>query len=157
MNNFVKQLAAATNQEPSDAKMLQMVLQGCIGTTVNQGPAEVANVFLTGLREQNAQPSKLQHKLRLCFKDFAKKCLDALRKNKNLIGPDQRDYQRELERNYQRLTERITPLIAWRYVLFNITTSNDPWILLIIISMIFYFSGTLATNQMPMKSSSPNW
>ncbi|XP_014207564.1 dedicator of cytokinesis protein 7 [Copidosoma floridanum] len=107
------ELAAATMQEPPDAKMLQMVLQGCIGTTVNQGPAEVANVFLSGLKEQNLQPSKLQHKLRLCFKDFSKKCLDALRKNKNLIGPDQRDYQRELERNYQRLTERLAPLIAW--------------------------------------------
>ncbi|XP_011501940.1 PREDICTED: dedicator of cytokinesis protein 7 [Ceratosolen solmsi marchali] len=107
------ELAAATVQEPSDAKMLQMVLQGCIGTTVNQGPAEVANVFLSGLRDQSNQPSKLQHKLRLCFKDFSKKCLDALRKNKNLIGPDQRDYQRELERNYQRFTERLAPLIAW--------------------------------------------
>lgn len=28
------ELAAATNQEPSDPKILQMVLQGCIGTTV---------------------------------------------------------------------------------------------------------------------------
>lgn len=27
------ELAAATNQEPSDPKILQMVLQGCIGTT----------------------------------------------------------------------------------------------------------------------------
>ncbi|XP_046488292.1 dedicator of cytokinesis protein 7 isoform X2 [Neodiprion pinetum] len=107
------EVAAATAQEPPDAKMLQMVLQGCIGTTVNQGPAEVAVVFLSGLREQNTQPSRLQHKLRLCFKDFSKKCLDALRRNKNLIGPDQRDYQKELERNYQRLTERLTPLIAW--------------------------------------------
>lgn len=91
-----------------------MVLQGCIGTTVNQGPAEVAVVFLSGLRESNESPSRLQHKLRLCFKDFSKKCLDALKKNKNLIGPDQRDYQRELERNYQRLSERLNPIIAWR-------------------------------------------
>ncbi|KAF7997149.1 hypothetical protein HCN44_005426 [Aphidius gifuensis] len=107
------EVAAATQQEPPDPKMLQMVLQGCIGTTVNQGPAEVAVVFLSGLKEQNIQPSKLQHKLRLCFKDFSKKCLDALRRNKNLIGPDQRDYQRELERNYQKLTERLAPVIAW--------------------------------------------
>lgn len=91
-----------------------MVLQGCIGTTVNQGPAEVANVFLSNIRESNVHPSRFQHKLRLCFKDFTKKCLDALRKNKNLIGPDQRDYQRELERNYQRLTEKLAPLITWR-------------------------------------------
>ena len=93
-----------------------MVLQGCIGTTVNQGPAEVAKVFLSELREPTCQPTKFQHKLRLCFRDFSKKCLDALRKNKNLIGPDQREYQRELERNYQRLSEILGPLIVWRLV-----------------------------------------
>ncbi|XP_008560858.1 dedicator of cytokinesis protein 7 [Microplitis demolitor] len=107
------ELATATNQDPPDPKILQMVLQGCIGTTVNQGPAEVANVFLSNIRESNVHPSRFQHKLRLCFKDFTKKCFDALRKNKNLIGPDQRDYQRELERNYQRLTEKLAPLITW--------------------------------------------
>lgn len=37
-----RELAAATAQDPPDAKMLQMVLQGCIGTTVNQGPIEVS-------------------------------------------------------------------------------------------------------------------
>lgn len=40
------------------------------------------------------------------------RCSDALRKNKNLIGPDQRDYQRELERNYHRFTDKLTPLIT---------------------------------------------
>ncbi|KHJ80865.1 dedicator of cytokinesis, partial [Oesophagostomum dentatum] len=36
-----RELAAAIAQNPPDAKMLQMVLQGCIGTTVNQGPIQV--------------------------------------------------------------------------------------------------------------------
>lgn len=31
-----KELAVALAQEPPDTKILQMVLQGCIGTTVNQ-------------------------------------------------------------------------------------------------------------------------
>jgi hypothetical protein len=31
-----KEVAFALAQEPPDTKMLQMVLQGCIGTTVNQ-------------------------------------------------------------------------------------------------------------------------
>jgi len=39
------------------------------------------------------------------------RCSDALRRNKTLIGPDQLDYQRELERNYRRFTERLAPLI----------------------------------------------
>lgn len=46
------------------------------------------------------------------FISFLYRCADALRKNKNLIGPDQRDYQRELERNYHHFTGRLMPLIT---------------------------------------------
>uniref|UniRef100_A0A0K0CU62 DOCKER domain-containing protein n=1 Tax=Angiostrongylus cantonensis TaxID=6313 RepID=A0A0K0CU62_ANGCA len=75
--------------------MLQMVLQGCIGTTVNQGPIQVANVFLTdvALNEYGKPVDKFQNKLRLCFRDFSKKCADALILNKQLILPDQLAYQ----------------------------------------------------------------
>ncbi|XP_055593172.1 dedicator of cytokinesis protein 7 [Uranotaenia lowii] len=106
------ELAAATNQEPADPKILQMVLQGCIGTTVNQGPMEMALVFLSGIADSTTIPTKHQNKLRLCFKDFSKKCSDALKKNRNLILSDQKDYQKELERNYARFTERLAPLIT---------------------------------------------
>ena len=59
---------------PPDPKMLQLVLQGCIGTTVNQGPIEMANVFLGDLLDGTRKtPDKHQNKLRLCFKDFSKK------------------------------------------------------------------------------------
>ncbi|KAG5883156.1 hypothetical protein JTB14_033407 [Gonioctena quinquepunctata] len=102
------ELAAATQQEPPDPKILQMVLQGCIGTTVNQGPLEMAVTFLPA---DGKALTKHQNKLRLCFKDFSKKCHDALKKNKNLIGPDQRDYQRELDRNYKRFIEKLQPLV----------------------------------------------
>ncbi|XP_026738533.1 dedicator of cytokinesis protein 7 isoform X1 [Trichoplusia ni] len=107
----INELAAATSQEPADPKMLQMVVQGCIGTTVNQGPLELAQVFLAPVAEGTQPPTRLTNKLRLAFKDFSKKCHDALKKNKNLIGSDQREYQRELERNFQRFTERLAPLI----------------------------------------------
>ncbi|XP_021924154.1 dedicator of cytokinesis protein 6 isoform X3 [Zootermopsis nevadensis] len=112
MQKKTMELSQATQQEPPDPKILQMVLQGCIGTTVNQGPMEIAVVFLSELLDSQKSATKLQNKLRLCFKDFSKKCADALRKNKNLIGPDQRDYQRELERNYVRFTGRLMPLIT---------------------------------------------
>lgn len=36
MQKKTQELAFATHQEPADAKMLQMVLQGSVGTTVNQ-------------------------------------------------------------------------------------------------------------------------
>uniref|UniRef100_A0A672MKY1 Dedicator of cytokinesis 6 n=1 Tax=Sinocyclocheilus grahami TaxID=75366 RepID=A0A672MKY1_SINGR len=110
MQKKTQELAFATQQDPADSKMLQMVLQGCVGTTVNQGPLEVAQVFLSEIPED---PKLFRHhnKLRLCFKDFTKRCEDALRKNKSLIGPDQKEYHRELERNYTKLREALFPLI----------------------------------------------
>uniref|UniRef100_A0A8C7Z5X1 Dedicator of cytokinesis 6 n=1 Tax=Oryzias sinensis TaxID=183150 RepID=A0A8C7Z5X1_9TELE len=110
MQKKTQELAFATNQDPADSKMLQMVLQGCVGTTVNQGPLEVAQVFLSDIPDD---PKLYRHhnKLRLCFKDFTKRCEDALKRNKTLIGPDQREYQRELERNYNKLKEALSPLI----------------------------------------------
>ncbi|KAM3718831.1 Dedicator of cytokinesis protein [Dirofilaria immitis] len=111
-----RELAAATVQDPPDAKMLQMVLQGCIGTTVNQGPIEIANVFLTNvvLDERGKPMDKLQNKLRLCFKDFSKKCADALQKNKKLIQADQQAYQNELQKNYIEFTKRMAPIVGVR-------------------------------------------
>uniref|UniRef100_H3DL65 Dedicator of cytokinesis 7 n=1 Tax=Tetraodon nigroviridis TaxID=99883 RepID=H3DL65_TETNG len=109
MQKKTQELAFATHQDPADAKMLQMVLQGSVGTTVNQGPLEVAQVFLS---EIPSDPKLYRHHNKLrCFKDFTKRCEDALRKNKSLIGPDQKEYQRELERNYHRLKEALQPLI----------------------------------------------
>ncbi|XP_035472282.2 dedicator of cytokinesis protein 7 isoform X3 [Scophthalmus maximus] len=110
MQKKTQELAFATNQDPPDSKMLQMVLQGSVGTTVNQGPLEVAQVFLSDIPND---PKLFRHhnKLRLCFKDFTKRCEDALRKNKALIGPDQKEYHRELERNYNKLKEALGPLI----------------------------------------------
>lgn len=46
MKKKTLQLAVATHQEPPDAKMLQMVLQGSVGATVNQ----VSRVHLTASR-----------------------------------------------------------------------------------------------------------
>ncbi|XP_035384988.1 dedicator of cytokinesis protein 7-like isoform X3 [Electrophorus electricus] len=110
MQKKTQELAFATHQDPADSKMLQMVLQGCVGTTVNQGPLEVAQVFLSEIPDD---PKLFRHhnKLRLCFKDFTKRCEDALRRNKALIGPDQKEYHRELERNYYKLKEALGPLI----------------------------------------------
>ncbi|XP_050403789.1 dedicator of cytokinesis protein 7 [Patella vulgata] len=107
-----KELSTALHQEPPDTKILQMVLQGCIGTTVNQGPLEVAMVFLSGVAEGKQVPSKHHNKLRLCFKDFMKKTSDALHKNKQLITSEQKEYQRELERNYRTFHDRIQPMIS---------------------------------------------
>ncbi|KAM8802085.1 dedicator of cytokinesis protein 8 [Rhynchonycteris naso] len=110
MKKKTLQLAVAINQEPPDAKMLQMVLQGSVGATVNQGPMEVAQVFLA---EIPADPKLYRHhnKLRLCFKEFIMRCGEAVEKNKRLITADQREYQQELKKNYGKLKENLRPMI----------------------------------------------
>lgn len=110
MKKKTLQLAVAVNQEPPDAKMLQMVLQGSVGATVNQGPLEVAQVFLA---EIPADPKLYRHhnKLRLCFKEFIMRCGEAVEKNKRLITADQREYHQELKKNYNKLKENLRPMI----------------------------------------------
>ncbi|XP_067028614.1 dedicator of cytokinesis protein 7-like isoform X1 [Acropora muricata] len=115
-----KDLVNAVQQEPPDAKMLQMVLQGSIGATVNQGPLEIALVFLCQGQESNEEGesqmfTRHHHRLRLSFKEFVKRCGDALQKNKHLIQLDQRAYQKELERNYTKLTEKLEPLLKNKF------------------------------------------
>ncbi|XP_052826042.1 dedicator of cytokinesis protein 7 isoform X2 [Octopus bimaculoides] len=105
-----KELALALSQEPPDPKMLQMVLQGCIGTTVNQGPVEIALVFLKA--EPNQTHGKHHNKLRLCFKEFLKRCLDALQRNKTLITVEQKEYQKEMERTFHNIRDKLYPLIC---------------------------------------------
>lgn len=110
MQNKTRELAIATHKEKPDPKMLQMVLQGSVTATVNQGPLEVAQVFLN---EIPADPKLYRHhnKLRLCFKEFILRCGEAVEKNRHLITPDQREYQQELKKNYNKLRENLRPML----------------------------------------------
>ncbi|XP_068560329.1 dedicator of cytokinesis protein 8 isoform X1 [Cebidichthys violaceus] len=110
MQKKTRELAVATHREQPDAKMLQMLLQGAVGATVNQGPLEVAQVFLN---EIPADPKLFRHhnKLRLCFKEFIMRCGEAVEKNKHLITFDQKEYQQELKKNYNRLRENLRPML----------------------------------------------
>lgn len=114
----IDELKKAMPHSKPDVKMLQMVLQGCIGTTVNQGPFEIANVFLSDFEKDRngvANITRHHHKLRLCFKEFVKRCSDALSLNKSLISQDQRAYQKELERNYTQFVEKLEPLLKSKF------------------------------------------
>ncbi|XP_030623318.1 dedicator of cytokinesis protein 8 [Chanos chanos] len=110
MQKKTRELEVATHREQPDAKMLQMVLQGSVGATVNQGPLEVAQVFLN---EIPADPKLFRHhnKLRLCFKEFIMRCGEAVEKNKHLIAADQKEYQQELKKNYNKLRESLRPML----------------------------------------------
>ena len=47
-----------------------------------------------------------------CALSIGARCSDALQKNKELIGPDQQEYHRELERNYEHIRSKLMPLIS---------------------------------------------
>ena len=58
--------------QPTDSKLLQMLLQGGIATAVNQGPFAIAKCFLDiPLREHTHD----HHRLRVCFKEFTRRCV----------------------------------------------------------------------------------
>ena len=67
----IDELKNSTHQEPADPKILQMVLQGCVGTTVNQGPLEMAMTFLQPVSSESI--TEHHNKLRLCFKEFSRR------------------------------------------------------------------------------------
>nr|CAH8853642.1 unnamed protein product [Trichobilharzia regenti] len=124
----VEQLDRALTTDPPDVKYLQMILQGCIGAMVNQGPIEMATTFL-GQKEN--KPIKatsgdknisfttldpnayedVQNRLRITFQIFLIKSYEALCLNESLIGPDQIEYHKELEKNFMNVKRLLDPLI----------------------------------------------
>lgn len=52
---------------------------------------------------------------RLSFVALLFRCGDALHRNKHLITFEQRAYQKELERNYTKLTEQLEPLLKNKF------------------------------------------
>ena len=67
------ELRLSIQQEPADPKILQMVIQGCISTAVNQGPLEVANIFLLPIMNGTDLPTLHHNRLRLSFKEFTRR------------------------------------------------------------------------------------
>ncbi|CAH8553752.1 unnamed protein product [Heterobilharzia americana] len=124
----VEQLDRVLATDPPDVKYLQMILQGCIGAVVNQGPIEMATTFL-GPKENKPLKSLLpdyntgfttldpnthenvQNRLRITFQQFLIKSYEALCLNESLIGPDQAEYHKELEKNFTNVKRLLDPLI----------------------------------------------
>nr|VZI45604.1 unnamed protein product [Spirometra erinaceieuropaei] len=110
-----RQLTRALTVHPPDAKFLQMVLQGCVSTTVNQGPLEVARLFLghssprTGTDGEDTL--RIKNSLRISLKEFLRKSEEAIDVNRRLIGPDQEEYQQELERSFGEIKRQMSPLL----------------------------------------------
>ncbi|CAD5111868.1 DgyrCDS1134 [Dimorphilus gyrociliatus] len=112
VQNKVNQLTEACAASKIDVKYLQMVLQGCIGATVNKGPMQIAKTFLEPLAQGLIVPTKQHNKLRVAFKNFVRKSQEALKQNEKLIMADQEDYQTELKKNFEDISHKLTFLIS---------------------------------------------
>eukprot|EP00051_Salpingoeca_urceolata_P015144 m.194842 g.194842 ORF g.194842 m.194842 type:complete len:2019 (+) comp18304_c1_seq1:82-6138(+) len=110
IENKVNDLRMILNSVPTNVKMLQLLLQGCVSVSVNEGPAEVANVFLGPSAKQ--YPPKQIKLLRRAFGRFIKTCQDALELNAECIETNQVEYHETMEASYFRLREFLVPLIS---------------------------------------------
>ncbi|KAL5265112.1 hypothetical protein ACHWQZ_G006003 [Mnemiopsis leidyi] len=117
-----------------DVKMLQMLIQGAIGTTVNQGPLEIIETFLgENSRKPEVQDDKYikyRNRLKYQCKTFLNNIKAALNENRNIIGTFQEDYQREMEENLKRFKLAVSPFIfnpqTHAEVKHNLNRSYDP-------------------------------
>ncbi|CCD71357.1 C2 DOCK-type domain-containing protein [Caenorhabditis elegans] len=117
--------AAAQHKNP---KMLSMFIQGSIGTTVNQGPLEIANVFLANamLDDRGRPVDRLQNKLRLSFRHLQCKAMEAIELCRQLIGEDQKEYQRNVEENFESFVTHLKPMLSRQRNEITISEFSDP-------------------------------
>lgn len=104
--------------------------------SVNEGPGEIANVFLGAAAQHKDYDKKKLRKLRQVFGRFLSVCGDALKLNADHIGADQFDYQENLKESFERMRILLVPLISsgrhWCWlkergiVLFYFSLSCDP-------------------------------
>jgi len=109
MQDKIESLKRILKQDPPDGKLLQMQLQGGIATAVNQGRYAIAKSFLDIPASEHTH---LHRKLKVCFKDFTRRCEEALELNKLLITEEQADYQRELQRKFRDFRDKLEPMVS---------------------------------------------
>lgn len=109
MQDKIKSLKQTLQHDPPDGKLLQMQLQGGIATAVNQGPFAVAKSFLDVPKSEQGH---LHRKLKVCFKEFTRRCEEALEVNKLLITEEQMDYQKELQRKFRDFRDKMEPMVS---------------------------------------------
>lgn len=133
----INELEEVVFTRPTDAKKLQLRLQGSVCVQVNAGPLAYANAFLDSSRLSQF-PSEKVDELKemfqwvspvLCFilysrketnlifsyffiSEFVKICCNALQVNSKVIESDQHEYQDALKRNFQKMCTDLTALLG---------------------------------------------
>ncbi|XP_015607279.1 dedicator of cytokinesis protein 9 isoform X3 [Cephus cinctus] len=111
MRQRVQELEDVALIAPTDAKKLQLRLQGSICVTVNAGPLAYASAFLDPALSPQYPDDKVEE-LKDVFREFVKICYTALQINSKLITSDQHEYQEVLRENYQKLCQNLSSLLG---------------------------------------------
>lgn len=110
MESKISDLKYVLNRVPCDTKLLQMQLQGGFATAVNQGPFAIAKCFLEDV--PLAEQTHVHHKLKVCFKEFTKRCQEGLDRNEEMLGEERYDYQKELTRKFRDFQQQLQPMVT---------------------------------------------
>ncbi|XP_023290391.1 dedicator of cytokinesis protein 9 isoform X2 [Orussus abietinus] len=111
MRQRVQELEDVALIAPTDAKKLQLRLQGSVCVTVNAGPLAYASAFLDPALSAQYPDDKVDE-LKDVFREFVKICYTALQINSKLITADQHEYQEVLRENYQKLCQNLSSLLG---------------------------------------------
>ncbi|XP_033225104.1 dedicator of cytokinesis protein 9 isoform X4 [Belonocnema kinseyi] len=111
MRQRVQELEDVALIDPTDAKKLQLRLQGSVCVTVNAGPLAYASAFLDPALSPQYPDDKVEE-LKDVFREFVKICYTALQINGKLISSDQYEYQEVLRENYQKLCQNLSSLLG---------------------------------------------
>eukprot|EP00053_Salpingoeca_punica_P019708 m.201446 g.201446 ORF g.201446 m.201446 type:complete len:1981 (-) comp17705_c0_seq2:210-6152(-) len=103
-----RDLQFITQLVPVNLKLLQLQLQGSVSVAVNEGPTEIANVFLAESAASKFQPAQVK-RLRQGFHKFLKACDDALSLNEENIENDQLEYHQSMKDSLQRMKDLLAP------------------------------------------------
>jgi hypothetical protein len=117
----VNDMSALVKATPLNIKLMQLQLQGCVSVSVNEGPGEIANVFLKkslggpAADGPDAAAAKKKHEqqlknLRRKFVVFLGVCEEALTMNELNIDQNQMEYHQSLKDGYKKLEAFIRPL-----------------------------------------------
>lgn len=125
LNERAKATIAELKNEPTNIKTLQILLQGSVIPQVNAGPMAIAREFLTRhgifyifltfqkifIQRTESWPQEHVDKLKSALIQFLQVNSEALRKNKQLIEPDQIEFQLQCEQGYATMKKEMELLI----------------------------------------------
>ncbi|XP_030749591.1 dedicator of cytokinesis protein 9 isoform X3 [Sitophilus oryzae] len=111
MQGKVAELEDVVFTQPTDAKKLQLRLQGSVCVQVNAGPLAYANAFLDPTTSSIYSEERVEE-LKDIYREFLKICYSALQINGRLISQDQQEYQEVLRQNYKKLCSSLSSLFG---------------------------------------------